>query len=134
MRFSSPSLRQGLAIGAIAVLLVLCWPPDRGHGTSLLIKALHRVVDPTDALPALPPALPPGLGDNGDAVAEHDAIESEYYRLHNSSAMTRWRMDMKAAGDPLDPTTERQVLIASAVVAALAIWGFTSKSSAPPSA
>jgi hypothetical protein len=87
-----------------------------------MIKALHWAVDPADALPALPPALPPGLGDNGDAVAEHDAIEGEYYRLHNSSAMTRWRMDMEAAGDPFDPTTERQVLIASAVIAALAIW------------
>jgi hypothetical protein len=29
---------------------------------------------------------------------------------------------MEAAGDPFDPTTERQVLIASAVIAALAIW------------
>lgn len=111
-----------MAIGAIALLLVLCWPPDRGHGASLLIKLMHRAVDPFDALPALPPALPPGLGDNGDAVAEHDAIESDYYRLHNSSAMTRWRMDMEAAGDPFDPTTERQVLIASAVIAALAAW------------
>ena len=122
MRISSVSRTQRVIIGAIVVLMVLCWPPDRGHGSSLMIKALHWAVDPADALPALPPALPPGRGDNGDAVAEHDAIEGEYYRLHNSSAMTRWRMDMEAAGDPFDPTTERQVLIASAVIAALAIW------------
>jgi hypothetical protein len=111
-----------LAIGALAALVVLCWPPDRGHGTNLVIKAMHWMVDPMNTLPALPPPLPPGLGDNGDAVAEHDAIEGEYYRLHNSSAMTRWRMDIKATVDPFDPTTERQVLIATAVVAALAIW------------
>lgn len=122
MRTSSVSRAQTLLISAAALLLVLCWPPDRGHGTNLLIKAMHWIVDPADELPALPPPLPPGLGDNGDAVAEHDAIEAEYYRLHNSSAMTRWRMDMEAAGDPFDPTTERQVLIASAVIAALAIW------------
>jgi hypothetical protein len=122
MRISSISRAQRGIVFAIAALLVLCWPPDRGHGTSLLMKAMHWAVDPLDALPQLPPALPPGLGDNGDAVAEHDAIEADYYRLHNSSAMTRWRMDMEAAGDPFDPTTERQVLIAIAVIAALAVW------------
>jgi hypothetical protein len=102
--------------------VILCWPPDRGHGTSLLIKGLHWAVDPAGALPPLPPPLPPGLGDNGDAVAEHDAIEAEYYRLHNSSPVTRWRMDVKAAGDPFDPTTERQLLVAGAAIGALATW------------
>jgi hypothetical protein len=115
-----PNRSQWIVICVAAAILVLAWPPARG--VSLGVKAMRWAVDPTDALPALPPALPPGLGDNGDAVAEHDAIEAEYYRLHNSSAMTKWRMDMEAAGDPFDPTTERQVLIASAVCAALAIW------------
>jgi hypothetical protein len=122
MPISSVSRAQRVIVVAIAALLVLCWPPDRGHGTSLLIKAMHWAVDPADALPAPPAALPPGLGDNGDAVAEHDAIEANYYELRNRSALTRWRMDMEAAGDPFDPTTERQVLIASAVIAALALW------------
>jgi hypothetical protein len=31
-------------------------------------------------------------------------------------------MDTKAAVDPFDPTTERQILVASAAIAALAIW------------
>jgi hypothetical protein len=79
-------------------------------------------VDPAGSLPSLPPALPPGLGDDGDAVATHDAIEAEYYRRYNSSTMTRWRMDVKAAGDPFDPTTERQILVAGAAIAALATW------------
>jgi len=118
----NPSTAQWAMICATVALLVLAWPPDRGHGSSLLIKAAHWVVDPAGALPPLPPPLPPGLGDNGDAVAEHDAIEAEYYRLYNSSALTRWRMRAKTAGDPFDPTTERQVLVASAAIAALATW------------
>ena len=117
-----PSRAQWFVICATVAVLILAWPPDRGHGSSLLIKGIHWIVDPAGALPPLPPPLPPGLGDNGDAVAEHDAIEAEYYRLYNSSAFTRWRMNMKAGVDPFDPTTERQVLVASAAIAALAIW------------
>ena len=112
-------VRTWSLVVSVAVL-VLAWPPDRG--SSLLIKGIHWAVDPTGALPALPPALPPGLGDDGDAVAAHDAIESEYYRLYNSSAATRWRMNLKASDDPFDPTTERQLLVAGAAVAALATW------------
>jgi MYXO-CTERM domain-containing protein len=29
---------------------------------------------------------------------------------------------LKTAGDPFDPTTERQILVALAVLAALAVW------------
>lgn len=118
------SRAQWIAICATVAIVILCWPPDRGHGTSLMMKVAHWAVDPAHALPELPPALPPGLGDDGDAVAAHDAILAEYYRLYNSSSTTRWRMDVKAAGDPFDPTTTRQVLVASAAVAALAIWRF----------
>ena len=114
--------KQWIVICTIVAILVLCWPPDRGHGSNLLIKGVHWIVDPGRSLPPLPPPLPPGLGDNGDAVAEHDAVEAEYYRLYNSSSMTRWRMNVKAAGDPFDPTTERQILVASAAIAALATW------------
>jgi hypothetical protein len=85
-----------------------------------LVNAVHWIVDPAGALPPLPPPLPPGVGDNGDAVAEHDAIESEYYRLYNSSAFTQWRMRVEASDSPLDPTTTRQILIAT--VAALWAW------------
>jgi hypothetical protein len=82
-------------------------------------------VDPAGALPPLPPPLPPGLGDNGDVVAEHDAIEGEYYRLYNSSAFTRWRMRVKASDNPFDPTTTRQVLVVAG--AALLAWRLRKK-------
>jgi hypothetical protein len=97
-------------------ILVLAWPPDRGD--SLLVKAIHWIVDPAGALPALPPPLPPGLCDNGDALAEHDAIEAQYYRLYNSGEFTRWRMRVKNASDPfgIDSTTARQLLVAAIAV------------------
>ena len=126
-----PNRAQWIVICSTAGLLVLAWPPDRGHGSSLGIKAMHWLIDPRKALPSMPPPLPPGLGDDGDAVAAHDALEADYYRLYNSSGWTRLRMDAKAAGDPFDPTTERQWLVAIAVVAALLTWR-AGRSSAPP--
>ena len=86
------------------------------------MKVVRWIVDPSNALPALPPPLPPGVGDDGDAVAAHDALEADYYQLYNSSPSTRRRMEIKAASDPFDPTTERQSLVAIAVVAALLTW------------
>ena len=108
-----PYSQLWFVVGGALLVLVVAWPPDRGP--SLLVKAVHGIVDPAGTLPALPPPLPPGLGDDGDAVADHDAIEAEYYRLYNSSALTRWRMQVKAADDPfgLDRTTARQVLVAA---------------------
>ena len=117
-----PNRAQWTIICVTVGVLALGWPPDRGQGSNLLTKLAHWVVDPTSALPSVPPRLPPGLGDDGDAVSAHDALEADYYRLYNSSPSTRWRMDVKAAGDPFDPTTERQILVASAAIAALAAW------------
>ena len=119
---TQPNRMQWILICATTVAGILCWPPDRGHGSNLLTKVIHFAVDPAGSLPALPPALPPGLGDDGDAVAAHDAIEADYYRHYNGSKLTRWRMDVKAAGDPFDPTTERQLLVACAAIAALGAW------------
>jgi hypothetical protein len=115
-----PNRAQWIVISLTAALLVLAWPPDRG--ASLGVKAMHWLIDPRGELPALPPPLPPGVGDDGDAVAAHDAVESEYFRLYNSSSWTRWRMAIKAGSDPIDPATERQWLIAIAVGAALLTW------------
>jgi hypothetical protein len=62
------------------------------------------------------------LDDDGDAVAAHDAQESEYDRLRASSAAARWRMNVKVARDQFDPSTERQLLVSVALLSALGVW------------
>lgn len=116
----------------VALVLILAWPPDRG--TSLGVKALNGIADPAGSLPSLPPPLSLELGDDGDAVAAHDALEADYYRARNGTQLTRWRMAMKSARDPIDPTTERQILIGIAALAVLAIWRLSGRpnSSARP--
>jgi len=115
-----PARVQWAIISAVAALLVLAWPPDQGR--SLIVKAADWMVDPTGSLPTFPPPLPMGLDDDGDAVAAHDTLEREYYRVRDSSAIARWRMDMKTARDPFEPQTERQLLVALAVLSGLAVW------------
>jgi len=115
-----PSPRQWAIIWPVALLLVLAWPPDSGR--SLGMKLVNWAADPGGALPAMPPALPMGLDDDGDAVAEHDLRESAYFQYRERSRLARWRMDMKEASDLLAPTTGRQVLVGIAVVSALLVW------------
>jgi hypothetical protein len=83
---------------------------------------MHWIVDPAGALPSFPPPLPMGLDDDGDAVAAHDALETAYYQRRDSSALTRWRMAMKEATDPLEPQTTRQLLAALIVASTLVVW------------
>jgi hypothetical protein len=115
-----PHRAQWAILWPAAVLVILAWPPDAGR--SLLTKSVNWAADPSGSLPALPEPLPMGLDDNGDAVAAHDAAEAEYYRRRGGPALTRWRMEWKTAGEPLDPSTERQILIGVAVLSALAVW------------
>ena len=72
-----PHRAQWTIIWTVALLAVLAWPPETGR--SLLLKAINRAADPAGSLPALPPPLPLGLDDDGDAVSAHDAREAEYY-------------------------------------------------------
>ncbi|MCU1386026.1 MAG: hypothetical protein JWL71_4723 [Acidobacteria bacterium] len=115
-----PRRAQWSIIWIVTVLVILAWPPDDGR--SLFVKALNRAADPFSTLAAWPAPLPIGLGDDGDAVSAHDGQEAEYYRQYNSSPVTRWRMDLKAARDPIDPSTARQLLVGIAVLSALAAW------------
>lgn len=115
-----PNTAQWRIIWIVAIVLILAWPSDRGR--SLGAKAINWLADPTDSLPTLPPPLPMGLDDNGDAVAEHDAQENEYYRQYSSSRTTRLRMNLKAANDPFDASTERQILTGVAILSALLVW------------
>ena len=86
------------------------------------MKVVNWAVDPFALLPAPPAPLPMGLDDDGDVVTEHDMLETSYLQARERSTLNRWRMDMKNGGDPLDPATQRQVLVGFAVAAALAVW------------
>jgi hypothetical protein len=120
-----PNTAQWRIIWTVAVLLILGWPPEQGR--SLGVKAVNWLADPTNALPSMPTPLPIGLSDNGDAVTEHDAEEAEYYRVYTSSAVTRFRMRLKEATDPFDPSTERQILAGLGILSALAVWRLNKK-------
>jgi hypothetical protein len=115
-----PNRAQWGVLWTVAVAVILAWPPDSGR--SLGVKAVNWAADPGGTLPALPPPLPMSLGDNGDAVAAHDALETAYYQARDRSAAARWRMDLKTAGDPLERSTMRQLLVGLGVLSALGIW------------
>lgn len=115
-----PNKAQWRIIWIVAVALILCWPPAEGR--SLATKAANWLADPADSLPVLPEPLPIGLDDNADAVAAHDAQESEYYRQYSDSRVTRLRLALKHANEPFDPTTERQILAGVGILSALAVW------------
>jgi hypothetical protein len=71
------------------------------------------------------------LDDDGDAVTAHDMLEADYYRVRSRSALTRWRMDLREAGDPFDRQTVRQLLVGLAVAGALLTWRLHGTSSSP---
>jgi hypothetical protein len=114
-----PSPAQWRLIWPLAALLLLAWPAGSG---SLGLKAVRWAANPRGTLPRLPPPLSMELGDNGDAVAEHDAAEAEYYRVAGSGGLLSLRLRLAEARDPLDPSTTRQLLIGIGVIGALVIW------------
>jgi hypothetical protein len=115
-----PNRAQWSILWTVAVLLVFAWPPESGR--SLGVKAANWIVDPTGSLPTLPAPLPRALDDDGDAVPIHDAQATAYYRRRDSSSTTRWRMTIKEASDPLERSTQRQLLVGIAVLSALGVW------------
>jgi len=115
-----PNSAQWRIIWIVAVLLIFAWPPEKGR--RLGMKLVNWAVDPSDALRTPPPPLPIGLDDDGDAVTAHDAETAEYYEQYQSSGLTRLRMRLKVAGDPFDPSTERQILVGFGVLSGLLVW------------
>lgn len=115
-----PARRQWALIWLVAALVILGWPPDAGR--SLGATLVNWAADPGNTLPAMPPPLPRGLDDDGNAVAEHDLLERSYYDERNRSAVTRVRIDLMQTADPFEPTTQRQLLIGLAVMGALLVW------------
>lgn len=104
----------------VALLIVFLWPP-RDH-KSLALKFVNWVVDPRDELPILPDQLPLGSGDDPAAVAIHDIQTQQHDALYQKGGWTRMRLELKVASDPLDPSTERQLLTGVAVVTAFLGW------------
>ena len=62
------------------------------------------------------------LGDDGDAVTAHDTLETAYYQERDRSRLTRWRMDLKAAADPFEPSDAAAGRCRIVVFGALAVW------------
>jgi len=106
-------------IWPLAIFVLLAWPAENG---SLAVKSIRWLADPRGTLPTLPAPLSMELGDNADAVAEHDAQEQEYYRAVGTSDWARRRMRLKELNDPFEPATARQLLAGIAVIGALIIW------------
>ncbi|MGD8871447.1 MAG: hypothetical protein PVJ80_07670 [Gemmatimonadota bacterium] len=117
---AQPNKRQWRVIWTVAVVLLLFWPLEGAR--SLAVKAVNFAADPLSNLPVLPPPLPLGLGDNADAVIQYDQQVAEYYDAWDGSAWTRARIRLRDWRDPFDPTTERQALVALAVLGALLVW------------
>ena len=115
-----PSSRQWVLIWTVAFVVVLGWPPDRGH--SLGVTLVRWAVDPGGRLPTLPAALPMSMDDDGDAVTAHDQQVQAYEQARARSAMNRWRMDLANLDDPFAPATQRQLLVALAVAGGLLVW------------
>jgi hypothetical protein len=115
-----PNKRQWKVIWTVAVAMVLAWP--LGGNRSLAVKAVNFGADPLGRLPSMPPPLPMGLGDDGDAVALYDQQVAAFYDAYDASAWTRVRMRLRDWRDPIDPTTERQLLTAFAVLGAVLTW------------
>jgi hypothetical protein len=111
---------QGWVIFGVVAFVIVAWPPEQAR--SVALKAVNWLADPTDTLPTLPGPLAPGLDDDADAVTAHDTQMAEYDRLFASSRAMRIRLTLKVAGDPFDPSTERQVLTAIGVLTGLGVW------------
>jgi len=115
-----PTNAQWWSLLIVTLLLVAAWPPTGGR--SLAMQLVNWAVDPRDALPTLPPPLAFGEGDDPVAVDAHDLQVRMYDELYARGGWTRRRMALKVAGDPLQPATERQLLVAAGVIAAFVIW------------
>ena len=86
------------------------------------MKIAGWVVDPAHQLSSMPPPLPMGLDDDGDAVTEHDMLENAYLQAREHSSIVRFRMDVRDGADPFERSTQRQLLVGLAVVGALIAW------------
>jgi hypothetical protein len=118
MTSSRPTPWRWLA--ALIAALALTWPPDNSR--SVAIKAINWIADPHRSLPSRPSPLAMNVDDDADAVTAHDLEEHAYESMYRGSWTGRLRLQLRDAEDPLDPSTERPLLIAVAAIAA--VWAF----------
>jgi hypothetical protein len=105
-------------VAALVAALAVFWPPDGGR--SLAVKAINWIADPRQELPRKPSPLAIGVDDDADIVAAHDNEEHAYEAMYRESWQGRLRLELRDAEDPLEPSTERPLLVAAAAI--IALW------------
>lgn len=108
------------ALLAVALGIIVLWPSAGDR--SLAVKFTNWIVDPTHALPILPPQFNVGEGHDYELVEARDAMVRQYDELYNRGGLTRARLELKVAVDPFNAATERQLLLAFGAVAAFLVW------------
>lgn len=117
-----PTNGQWWILLAVALFIVAAWPPD--DDKSLALKLTNWAVDPGGTLPILPGPFGPGQGDEMRDVEAHDLQVRMYDELYARGGWTRRRLQLKVAGDPINPATERQLLLGGGVLVAFLVWRF----------
>jgi hypothetical protein len=120
-----PTNRQWWTLLVVALLVVVLWPPSEDRSVGL--KFVNWIVDPYDQLPTLPPPLTFGQGDDVAAVEAHDSQVRYYDALYAEGGWTRLRLQLKAADEPFNRSTERQLLVALGVLTAFVVWRWGGK-------
>src|SRR4051812_8664817 len=115
-----PNTRQWWVLLATALFIVAVWPP--ADDRSLAVKFVNWAVDPAERLPTLPDPFAEGEGDDLEAVNAHDLQVRMYDELYDRGGWSRTRLELKVARDPINPATERQLLVALGVVVAFVVW------------
>jgi hypothetical protein len=115
-----PTNAQWWLLAVVSVLIAFVWP--HRDDKSLAAKFVNWAVDPANELPILPDQLALGQGDDPDKVYAHDLQVQHYDALYLKGGWTRMRLELKVAGDPFDPGTERQVLTIVAVAVGFLVW------------
>jgi hypothetical protein len=120
-----PNNSQWWVLAIVALLIVIVWPPN--DDKSLAMKVVNWAVDPMGKLPVMPPPFSLANGDDPVTVTEHDTQSLDYGLLYLKGGWIRRRLELKVAGDPFDPATERQLLTAFGVATAFLVWRFGRK-------
>lgn len=118
-----PNTSQWRLIFPLGVALVLVWPSaSEIDNRSLALKLAGWAADPAHTMPRQPEIL--GFQDEDDiaAIDAQTAQQEQYDKFYQGSAFARLRLHVRDAQEPFDPSTERQILVAVALLGGLLIW------------